>query len=124
MQQRPCILVVDDEDAIKRLLSELLHDEGYAVCTAANGHAALAHATTTPLDLVITDVMMPGMNGVELMQRLRALPATATVPIIVMTAARHVPPIPGTTAVFAKPFDLDSLLTTVAQVIAPDAALS
>lgn len=80
------ILVVDDEKDILDLLTYNLEKEGYAVVTARNGSSALAAAQERRPDLCILDVMMPGMDGWEVCKALRREPATASVPVIFLTA--------------------------------------
>ena len=80
------ILVVDDTLAARELLEDLLTSEGYAVVACENGRDALAEAIARPPDLVLLDVMMPQMSGFEVCERLRANPAVAEVPILIMTA--------------------------------------
>jgi DNA-binding response OmpR family regulator len=79
----PRILLVDDEDAIQTLLSYPLRKEGYEVVQASDGSEALARFSEGAFDLVVLDVMMPRMDGLETCRRLRA---TSTVPIIMLTA--------------------------------------
>lgn len=81
---RPRILVVEDERPIRLLLDKGLSSVGYAIHTAAGGREALAAFQAAPFDLVITDVVMPGMTGWELVNELRAL--DIAVPIIVFSA--------------------------------------
>jgi DNA-binding response OmpR family regulator len=78
------ILVVDDEPAIVTVVRERLEREGFAVRAVASGEEALAHMDTDPADLVVLDVMLPGMDGFEVLRRLRG--AGLMVPIIVLTA--------------------------------------
>jgi DNA-binding response OmpR family regulator len=78
------ILVVDDEPAIVTVVRERLEREGFAVRAVASGEEALAHMDADPADLVVLDVMLPGMDGFEVLRRLRG--AGHTVPIIVLTA--------------------------------------
>jgi DNA-binding response OmpR family regulator len=78
------ILVVDDEPAIVTVVRERLEREGFAVRAVASGEEALAHMDTDPADLVVLDVMLPGMDGFEVLRRLRS--AGHTVPVIVLTA--------------------------------------
>src|ERR1022692_4687332 len=81
----PRILVVDDEPDERFLLRRRLEQAGHEVTDAADGAAALAIVRASPPDLVITDMMMPVMDGAELIQRLRSDPVTAGIPIIAST---------------------------------------
>lgn len=78
------ILVVDDDPRITDLLRRILAFEGYSVAIAATGNDALNRALERPPDLIILDIMLPGLNGLEVAQRLRA--AGDTVPILMLTA--------------------------------------
>jgi DNA-binding response OmpR family regulator len=78
------ILVVDDEPAIVTVVRERLEREGFAVRAVASGEEALAHIDADPADLVVLDVMLPGIDGFEVLRRLRS--AGHTVPVIVLTA--------------------------------------
>ena len=82
----PRILIVDDLPAPRELLAALLKPEGYVLQFATNGAEALQLAAECPPDLILLDVMMPGMDGFEVCQRLRATPSLAEVPIILLTA--------------------------------------
>jgi two-component system phosphate regulon response regulator PhoB len=84
--KRPRILVVDDEPDLLELVRHHLARERYDVVTAADGEAALREATRRVPDLVVLDLMLPGMDGLEVCRRLRAEPRTATVPIVMLTA--------------------------------------
>jgi DNA-binding response OmpR family regulator len=78
------ILVVDDEPAIITVVRDRLEREGFAVRAVANGEEALAHVDATPPDLIVLDVMLPGIDGFEVLRRLRG--AGHHVPVIVLTA--------------------------------------
>jgi len=80
------ILVVEDEQDIRTMLAEHLEDEGYTTLTASNGQEALAVAQRARPDLILLDVMMPGMNGFDVCNVLRDLPHTRATPIIFLTA--------------------------------------
>ena len=82
----PRILIVDDIAANRETLTALLDAQDYRLIEAADGPAALSLATATPPDLVLLDVMMPGMDGYEVCRRLRADARLAEVPIIMLTA--------------------------------------
>jgi adenylate cyclase len=81
-----CILVVDDTPANVKLLSDLLSVKGYQVVTAVNGEQALEKVAKEKPDLVLLDVMMPGMSGYEVCKRIRANPETALLPVVMCTS--------------------------------------
>lgn len=85
-QVAPLLLVVDDDPVNVELLSDLLRAMGYRVSEALNGAAALASARENPPDLVLLDIMMPGMNGYEVCRRMKADPRTARTPVVFVTA--------------------------------------
>lgn len=108
------ILVVDDEELIRDVLEMALGDEGYAVTTASNGREALARIVADPPDLVISDMMMPHMDGLELMIRARELlPALPVVLISAVHPWKQPRELPAHTTFLAKPFDLETLLTLI-----------
>lgn len=80
------VLVVDDEERNRELLRDALGDRGYVVTEAASGADALEAATASPPDVVLLDVSMPGMDGLEVCRRLRQHEATAAIPVIIVTA--------------------------------------
>lgn len=79
------VLVVDDEPDVRFILRLILEREGYEVDAAINGAVALECVKEAHPDLVITDLMMPVMDGNELVERLRSDPDTATIPIMSLT---------------------------------------
>jgi two-component system, OmpR family, response regulator len=79
----PTILLVDDEDAVRKVLAFPLERDGYEVIQAADGEEALQQFAQQPVDLVVLDIMLPRLDGLEVCKRLRA---TSTVPIIMLTA--------------------------------------
>jgi CheY-like chemotaxis protein len=114
------ILVVDDEFLLVDLLSFILEEEGYAVKRANHGKMALDMIIADPPGLVITDFMMPLMNGLELANRLKGDPLFMDIPIILVTGAqgtlaRNHPEIFA--AVFDKPYSLPNLLDAIRQLI-------
>jgi CheY-like chemotaxis protein len=80
------VLVVEDEPENRLLLQVILSTEGYQVVEAEDGRAALEAVERERPDIILLDVMMPGMNGYVVLERLRADPATATIPVIMLTA--------------------------------------
>ena len=86
MDQQSTILIVDDEEIVRETLGALLHAPEYTLEYASNGIEALQKATELAPDLVLLDVMMPGMDGFEVCRRVRATPMLAEVPIIMVTA--------------------------------------
>ena len=79
----PTILLVDDEDSVRKVLAFPLERDGFAVIQAADGEEALEKFAAQPIDLVVLDIMLPRLDGLEVCKRLRA---TSTVPIIMLTA--------------------------------------
>lgn len=84
--EKPCVLVVDDEQDIVDLVAYNLRTEGYEVLTASNGEEAIAAAATRVPDLAILDVMMPAINGFDVCRRLREESTTAGISVIFLTA--------------------------------------
>ena len=80
------VLVVDDTPHNVKLLGDVLTARGYAVQTAASGEQALERIAAEPPDLVLLDVMMPGLSGYEVCRRIRENPATALLPVVMVTA--------------------------------------
>jgi CheY-like chemotaxis protein len=112
------VLVAEDEPAIRELLAEILRGEGYEVLAAADGVEALALLARGVPDLVLTDAMMPGLDGLGLAHRIREDPMTAAVPVVLMSAAvRPDPDGRAGVAFLAKPFDLERLLGLVARAL-------
>ena len=112
------ILLVDDEYSIVEVLTHLLEEEGYTVVTAANGRDGLDRASEKVPDLVITDLMMPIMDGDELLRELRKSAALRKVPVILITSA----PAPGFrdlpwADLVAKPFEFEDLLRAIRRAL-------
>jgi DNA-binding response OmpR family regulator len=109
------ILVVDDDPGIRDALALLLEDEGYVVLTAPDGLAALEAVARDSPDLVITDLYMPGLDGVGLIERLQS--KWPDLPIFIVSAGIRASP-PAGIPIVAKPFDAELLLATVALLLA------
>ena len=80
------ILVADDEPDMRALLTDLLEEAGHQVTQAENGQVAVQRVQQDALDLVLLDVLMPMMNGIQVLRRLRNDPATRSLPVILLTA--------------------------------------
>jgi DNA-binding response OmpR family regulator len=111
------VLIVDDEPNILDLLRDVLEEEGFTVITASNGAAALYLIQRIPVALVLTDLMMPLVSGIDLAHQLRSIPETATIPLLLMSAAmpEHVNSIFA--AVIHKPFEVDAVVDIVRQFL-------
>ncbi len=119
---RPRILVVDDELRNRRLLDALLVPEGYEVLTAASGEEALGIVSEHRADLVLLDVMMPGLDGIETCRRIRADLGERFLPIIFVTAlgdrdARVRGKVAGADEFLSKPIDEAELLVRVRNLL-------
>jgi CheY-like chemotaxis protein len=121
---RTCILIVDDEYGLAEVIAEMLTEEGHDVALAIDGHLGLAVVHERRVDLVITDVMMPVLTGVELARALKANPATRHIPVIAMTAIpRWRPEEPSLfTAVLLKPFSPEQLGAAIRAALSPSSA--
>lgn len=122
MSRRPRVLIVDDEPNIVLSLQFLLSREGYEIDIARDGESALEIAARTPPDLVVLDLMLPGLDGYEVCRRLRAAPATAAAKIVLVTArAREAERVrgleEGADAYVTKPFSTRELIATVGRFL-------
>lgn len=116
------ILVVDDSASLRNMVTFSLKQAGYDVTEAADGQQALMKAKTGKFDLVLTDVNMPGMDGITLCAELRKLPAFRFTPILILTTESHADlkqkgKAAGATGWLVKPFNPDKLLSTVQRVV-------
>lgn len=119
MTARTSVLVVDDEEPLREFIDENLKARGFTVHAAANGLEALAVFNTQPLDLIILDVMMPGMDGLECTRRIRL---KSQVSIIILTALGEekdkVTALDlGADDYLTKPFSVEELLARVRAVL-------
>lgn len=112
----PRVLLADDDPRLVDLVSRYLRLEGYEVESVADGASAVESVTTQPPGLLILDIMMPGVDGLEACRMIRAHPQTRDLPILIFTAlaeeseqARSA----GADALLRKPFSLPTLAATV-----------
>ena len=118
------ILVVDDDASIRALLRDVLECEGHEVDTVADGYAALRAVEGAGSDCVLLDVMMPGLDGHEVLARLRQLDGGTTLPVVMLTAAADDANAwrawsGGVDYFLAKPFDACELLRYLDHLFAP-----
>lgn len=112
------ILVVEDQDSIRRMIEALVGARGYEVVAAASGTKAIDVASTDPPDIVLLDLMIPGYDGFEVCRRLRGDPATRETPVVVISAlddaeSRKKATDAGATAYYTKPFSPIALLKEI-----------
>lgn len=114
----PRILVVDDEPAVADLIEAVLRDEGYTVAIARDGARGLMLAREWGPDLILMDVLLPGLDGGAAIRLLKEDERTASVPIVAMSAGRNIREHSGdldeADGALSKPFDIDALLAQVA----------
>ncbi len=121
MTTRTRVLVVDDDTDAREMLSAVLTQAGYDVDAAADGFAALAHVSRYRPDLVLTDLRMPGMTGVDLLQRIRRV--HGDVPVIIATGLETwdlctAAEAYGAVTCLIKPIDVEDLVWTIEMALA------
>jgi len=118
----PTILIADDEIFMLRLLDMTLRKGGYRVVQVRNGADALTSAGTEKPDLIIMDVMMPGLDGLSAVHQLKQNDATAKIPVIVLSSKGHAltkveAELAGASLFLTKPFSPNQLLTEVQKIL-------
>lgn len=116
------ILVVDDEPDLVMILRTALQTEGYEVVTASNGPDGLEEASNSEPDLMVLDVMMPGMSGFEVLKKLKEEPKTSQIPVIMLTGVSEREKIQealssGIDYYLIKPFEFDELIEKIARAL-------
>jgi len=116
------ILLVDDSASMREMVSFTLREAGHDVSEGEDGVIALDFAKGKAVDLVITDVNMPNMDGITLTAELRKLPDYKFIPILILTTEtgtvkKEQGKVAGATGWIEKPFDPDNLLSTVNRVL-------
>lgn len=110
------ILIVDDDPTIRSALEALLEDEGFAPQTASNGQEALRMVHDNPPSLILMDLMMPVMNGIDAVRELKADPRTSAIPVIAMSAGFILLETIAdllSDGIIEKPFDIDTLIISI-----------
>lgn len=112
----PCILIVEDEPSIRELLDDFFLGEGFATLLPIDGREGVAIAFAEHPDVILLDVMLPVMDGVEAARRLKDNALTQDIPLVVMSANFTVlrqPDLLAADVMISKPFDLDELLMLI-----------
>ena len=111
------ILIVDDEASVADLIEAVLVSEGYTVAIARDGIQGILLARDWKPDLVLMDVMLPGIDGTTAIRRLKSDPETSELPIVAMSAGRTIRrqsnELSDADAALAKPFDIEALLAQI-----------
>ncbi|WP_174237327.1 response regulator [Azospirillum griseum] len=115
------VLTVDDSRTMRDMVSFTLRGAGYEVVEAADGQAAMTAIAASKVDLVITDLNMPVMDGLTLIRKLRAIPAHRSLPILMLTteaddSKKAEGRAAGATGWIVKPFNPDKLISVVQKV--------
>ena len=116
------VIVAENDTMMRGLLRSVLHRPGRATLLCANGREAVLLASQLAVTLILMDLRMPGMDGLEACRRIRALPRCGTVPIVIATvfdgeAIQRRALEAGATVFLAKPFSLNQLLRTITPLI-------
>jgi two-component system chemotaxis response regulator CheY len=116
------VMTVDDSASLRQMIAVVLRGGGYEVVEAMDGMDALSKLNGLELDLFLTDVNMPNMDGLELTRQLRAMPQYKFIPIVLLTTESNADKkaqgkAAGATAWIVKPFDPDQLLAVVKKVM-------
>jgi CheY-like chemotaxis protein len=109
------VLLVDDDACIRDALSAVLHETGHTVTLAVDGAEGLRLANSANPEVIVSDVMMPVMDGPEMVRRMKATPRLANVPVILMSALETVPRVP-VAAMLRKPLDPSMLLRLIHEI--------
>lgn len=121
--EKKMIMVVDDEEALRELLKAIMEEEGYEVVTAEDGNDCLQKLKTARPELILLDMMMPGMSGREVCERIRKDPKIKDLKIAFLTVARFSEAGKGTLKemkvldYITKPFDNKDLIKKVKKMI-------
>jgi two-component system chemotaxis response regulator CheY len=116
------IMTVDDSTSIRQMVSFTLHEAGYGVVEAVDGQDALNKLNANPVDMLLVDLNMPNMNGIDLIRNVRALPQFQFVPIVMLTTEsqdnkKQEGKAAGATGWIVKPFQPDQLINVIKKVM-------
>lgn len=128
MSENKTILVVDDEESVRSFIRSYLQIEGFQVLEASNGKEGIQILSKQIPDLIVTDIMMPEMDGVEFFKELRKIPEAKTIPVIMLTVKDEFNDIKfayliGVEEYVTKPFDPGVLMAHIKRILQKDARL-
>lgn len=122
MEQKPTILIIDDDMALQTVLEIALRESGYNVVLASDGEEGIEKLALVSPNLVISDIMMPQLDGVETFQRIKDQLQNEGIPIFIMTALNRKPWFADLEAegavIIQKPFDIEQVLNLVRDLLA------
>jgi len=123
--RRPLVLIVEDDPETRNFYSHALERAGFHIEQAHNGHQALEKAVESSPDLIVTDIAVPGLDGIELCRRLRADVRTREIPVLAITGYddRHYPDrarVAGADQVLIKPCEVLVLIAEARRLLAGD----
>ncbi|OGX34617.1 MAG: hypothetical protein A3C36_02315 [Omnitrophica WOR_2 bacterium RIFCSPHIGHO2_02_FULL_52_10] len=121
----PRILVIDDNDAFKEMICEILKNEGYKVLSASNGKEGVKLCRAQPVDLIVTDLLMPDMDGIETIREMKTASPDSKVIVVsgggtAGTAQDYLEAVSVMCDIkytFSKPFDMDQFLQAVKELV-------
>jgi two-component system chemotaxis response regulator CheY len=116
------IMTVDDSSTFRKVLGLSLRGAGYEVIEAGDGEEALEKLDTSPVDMVITDLTMPGMNGIELVREIRSRSDCQSLPVVMLSTVGEEKTLEegreaGATGWMVKPFEPEELLSVIGQLL-------
>ena len=119
---KPTILVIEDEPLGARLAEVILTSQGYQVAIVADGSTGLEASRADSPSLILLDLMLPGIDGYEVLDRLKSDPQTASIPVVVLSARAHATDInrataAGASAYVSKPYRRAQLLEAVGSIL-------
>ena len=122
MKNKPVILVVDDQFQNNELLEACLVPQGYEIIKAVSGEEALGKLSSNQIDLILLDIMMPKMSGLEVLEKVRASEKTKAIPVVMVTALKETEDKikaleAGCDDFISKPFDKIELLARVKSIL-------
>lgn len=117
------ILIIEDESTISMVLTEVLKEEGHEAKSASNGTIGLTELKQSSYDVVLADLLMPGMGGKAVVEFMRSDPQLDSIPVVIITGAvpcvEDFPPEGSYQAFIRKPFDLNDVVRTINRLVKP-----